>query len=150
MLRRLQVVSNKNADAMSKAAVKMVRGRFVQKDHVNKTAILPTSQESLYWIDKTAIPTGLMSLEGDLSDYDTRFETIEAGDFVVLEKAISGERYATTEFVATGLVVGDYLIVEVAAGNDQGKVKKNATATNLKYGGAFTDNGKTLAIVEVL
>jgi len=150
MLRRLQVISNKNADAMNKAAVAMKRGMMVQKDLANKTAILPTTTEGLYFVNKDNYPIGLMSLEGELSDYDTRFESISANEFVILEKPISGERYATTEYVSTDLSVGNYLIVETAAGETQGKLKKNATATGFVYDGTFSDNGNTLAIVQVL
>lgn len=150
MLRHLQGISNKNVDAMIKSATPTTRGRMVQKDLATGTAVLPLSQEGLYFINKTAIPTGLMSLEGELSDYDTRFEAIAANDFVVLEKPLSGERYATSEFVSTGLTVGDYLIVSVTVDANQGKLIKNATATPFKYGGTKIENGHTLAIVEIV
>lgn len=150
MLRRLQVVSNKNADASFKASVASVRGRLVQKDYANGVVIVPTSQEGLYWADKAQIPTGLMTLEGELSDYDARYETINVGEFVVLETPLSGEKYGTTEFVATGLSVGDYLEVETDAGANQGKLVKTVAATGLKYAGIIVDNGNTLAVVEVL
>lgn len=150
MLRRLQVVSNKNADAGFKASVASVRGRLVQKDYTNGVVIVPTSQVGLYLVDKGQFPTGLMSLEGELSDYDTRYETINAGEYVVLETPLSGEKYGTNEYVSTGLVVGDYLEVETDAGANQGKLIKAAAATGLKFAGTTVDNGKTLAIVEVV
>lgn len=133
MLRRLQVISHKNADAMFKAGSAMKRGRLVQKDHATKSAVLPSSTDELYFVTKDNYPIGLMSLEGELSDYDPRFEAISANEPVILEKPLSGERYGTTEYVSTGLVAGDYLIVEVAAGDDQGKLKKNDTATKFKF-----------------
>jgi hypothetical protein len=58
-----------------------------------------------------------------------------------------GERYATDQYIATGLVTGNALMVGV-----DGKFAK-ATATSVPtryiYGGEFDDNGHTLAIVEV-
>lgn len=150
MLRRLDVVSNKPAPSSFKAGAAMVRGRLVQKNLTTGTVGLPTSAEGLHFVTKDSYPIGLMSLEGDLSDYDTRFEAIASGELVVLEKPMSGERYATTEFVATSLTTGCYVTVETTVGADQGKIKYSSTATPYKYGGAFTDNGHTLAIVEVL
>ncbi|GAB6989361.1 hypothetical protein [Paenibacillus pini] len=150
MLRHLQGISNKNVDAMLSASSTLVRGQLVQKDYTNGGVIKPLSQEGLYFVDKAQIPTGLMSLEGDLSDYDVRFENIAKGTLVTLEKPISGERYATSEFVATGLVAGDYLIASTTVDADQGKLKKNASATPFIYRGTKIENGHTLAIVEIL
>jgi hypothetical protein len=150
MLRKLQTISNKNADAMFKAGVAMKRGMLVQKDYTNKVAILPVSQEGLFFATRDNYPMGLMAAEGELSDYDSRFETFAEGDGVILEKPFAGERYAIDQYISTDLVVGDYLIAEVTIGANQGKLKKNATATNFKYCGTMSDNGNTLAIVEVL
>lgn len=149
MLKHLQTISNKNADAMFKASVPMVRGRMVQKDYATKTAVLPTSQEGLFFVTKDNYPTGLMSLEGELSDYDVRLENIAANEGVILETPIKGERYANSEYVAAGLVDGDYLSVETS-GADQGKLKKSTTPTGYRYCGTYNDNGHTLAIVEIL
>ena len=150
MLRRLQSVSGKNIDTQLKAAVTMVRGRLVQKDIVNGTVILPTSQEGLFLVDKDVQPTGLMAYEGEISDYDTRLETIAQNDFVQTEKPISGERFATTEFVATGFSVGDYAEVSTVVDATQGKMIKKATAGAFKYDGTVVENGHTLAIFEVV
>lgn len=149
MLRRLQTNSFKAVDSMNKAAVAMVKGMLVQKDLATKTVKLPTSQEGLFFVTRDNYPVGIMSMEGELSDYDPRFENIEANSQVVLEKPVAGERYATDQIVTTGLAVNDYLIAEVTVGADQGKLKKNATATSFVYGGTYTDGSKTLHIVEV-
>lgn len=150
MLRNLQGFSNKNIDATLKSAVATVRGRVVQKDYTNGNVILPTSQEGLFFINKAQIPTGLMSLEGELSDYDTRYETIAIGDAVVLEKPLSGEVYGTTEFVAASFVVGSYAAVSDVVDATQGKFIYSATATGFRYKGTIVDNGITLAVIEVL
>lgn len=149
MLRNLQTIPHKNADAMFKAASEVTRGRLVQKNHVTKTAILPTSQEGLYFINKDNYPIGIMSVEGELSDYDPRLEKIQAGESVVLETPLHGERYGVSEYVPDGLVEGDHLEVEIAGAN-QGKLKKSTDVTKFKYCGTFNDNGHTLAVIEVL
>ncbi|MFF2834257.1 hypothetical protein ACFVSK_21030, partial [Cellulosimicrobium cellulans] len=74
MLRNLQTHPHKVADATFQSATPTVRGRLVQKDFSTKTVIAPTSQEGLYWVTKDNYPVGLMSAEGEISDYDTRLE----------------------------------------------------------------------------
>ena len=150
MLRRLQNFNGKNIDAQTTAGAAMVKGMLVQKNLVTGTAILPLSQEGLYFVDKDNQPMGLMAYEGEISEYDDRLVKIASGDPVQLEKPISGERYATDQFTATGLAVGNYLIAVVAPGATQGFLIKNATATPFKYGGTVVENGHTLAIVEVI
>lgn len=145
MLRRLQTTNGKNIDVMNSAAVDMVRGMVAQKDLANKTAVIPADQTGLYFVDKDVQPTGLMSYEGDLSEYDTRLDNIKAGQPVQLEPLFSGERYATDQVVTTGLAVGDPLEADTTTG----KLKKSASAQRLVYGGTFIDNGHTLYIVQV-
>lgn len=152
MIRRLQTILHKNVDATFTASVAMVRGMLVQKDLATKTVVLPTSNEGLYFVTKESVPTGIMTAEGELSDYDPRYEAISAGEKVKLEKPISGEKYAVDQFVDSevdALEEGDYLTV-VTSGANQGKIVKSETATNFAYGGTYNDNGKTLAIVQVL
>lgn len=144
MLRRLQTM-NKNIDAQMKADVAMKRGMFVQKDLATGKAILPVDQKNLFFVDRDVQPTGLMAYEGEISDYDERLENIAVGDFVQLEKPMHGERFATDQFVETGLVVGGYV-----AADTQGKAIASADETGFVYGGVYNDNGKTLAIVEVV
>lgn len=151
MLRRLQVISNKPAEAMLKANTNMVRGMAVQKDLANGEVVLPTSQTGLYFVTKEDYATGVMAYEGELSSYDERLDNIKEGEFVVLEKPMSGERYATDQFVSNGLTVGDYLAVEdTVADNNLGKWIKSTDATSFIYGGEYKDNGHTLAIIQVL
>ena len=147
MLRRLQTIDGKNIDVMCTANANMVRGMVVQKDLENKKAIFATDQTALYFVDKDNQPTGLMSYEGEISEYDVRLENIKSGEFVQLEKMFSGERYATDQITIEGLVVGDKL----DAGAD-GKLTKAAleSTSNLVYGGAYNDNGHALGIVQVL
>lgn len=151
MLRRLQTILHKNVEATYVAGSDMIRGMLVQKDINTKTAILPTSNTGLYFVTKESIPTGIMTAEGELSDYDIRYENILAGEKVKLEKPISGERYATDQFVdneSDPLGEGDYLTV-ATSGTDKGKLVKSESATNFIFGGTYNDNGKILAIVQV-
>ena len=150
MLRRLQNIVGKNIDGQFAAEVVMKRGLLVQKDGTTKKIVLPTSQEGLFWLDADKQPTGLMAYEGEISDYDTRLDTIQVGEFGQLEKPVSGERYATTEYVEAGLVVDGYVAVETTVGADQGKIIHSATATPMVYRGLHNDNGNQLAIIEVL
>lgn len=150
MLRRLQTIDGKNIDVQMKADVAMKRGMLVQKDYANGKAIMPTSQVNLFWVNKDVQPTGLMSYEGDISDYDTRLETIAVGDFVQLEKPLAGERYATDQFVSTSLVANCYVEVSTAADATLGKIIYKSSASPYKYVGAYTDNGTTLALIEVV
>lgn len=149
MLRRLEVHVHKAADATFQAATPTVRGRLAQKDFSTKTIVSPTSQEGLYWVNKDNYPTGLLSLEGELSDYDVRLENVKAGEFVVLEKPLPGEVYATDQIALTGLAEGDYLEVETT-GDNAGQLKKSAAASQFKYRGTKIDNGHTLGRVEIL
>lgn len=149
MLRRLEVHVHKAADATFQAATPTVRGRLVQKDFSSKTIVAPTSQEGLYWVNKDNYPTGLLSLEGELSDYDDRLENIKAGEFVVLEKPLPGEVYATDQISLAGLVEGDYLEAETA-GDKAGQLKKSSGPANFKFRGTKVDNGHTLGRVEIL
>lgn len=149
MLRHLQTHPHKAADASFQTATPTVRGRLVQKDFSTKTVVTPTSQDGLYWVAKDNYPIGLMSVEGELSDYDARLENIDAGEFVVLETPMSGERYGTTEYIETGLVENDFLEAETT-GVNAGKLKKSASNTKFRFAGTKDDNGNTLAIIEVL
>ncbi|PZT57488.1 hypothetical protein [Paenibacillus silvae] len=149
MLRRLEVHVHKAADATFQAATPTVRGRLAQKDFSTKTAVTPTSQQGLYWVNKDNYPTGLLGLEGELSDYDTRLESVKAGEFVVLEKPLPGEVYGTDQIVLSGLAEGDFLAVETSGGN-AGKLIKSTDPTQFKFRGTKVDNGNTLGRVEIL
>jgi len=151
MLRQLQHVSGKNVDASFKSEVKTVRGRLVQKDQKNKTFKLATSQEGVYFLDKEQIPSGINVIFNNMSDYHENFEVVSQDEFALLVAPLKGERYATSEFVEVGLVEGDYLTIETAGGDDQGKLKKLDTGTSqFVYGGIHNDNGNELAIVEIV
>lgn len=149
MLRELQTQSGKNIDAMYKADVAMVTGMAVVKNFADKTADLPAAAttDGFFFVNKQRVPTGANCAKVDMSDYDTNFTGIALGEAVTLTAPVIGERYATDQFTATGLAVGNALMVGI-----DGKFAK-ATATSVPtryiYGGTYDDAGHTLAIVEV-
>jgi len=150
MLRRLQNFNGKNIDATKKAKVAMVRGLLVQKDVTTGEAVLPVSQEGLFFVDRDAQPTGLGAMAGDVSEYDDSLDKIAAGVPVQLEGFVKGEIYAVDQFVATGFAVGNYAEVSNVVDATQGKIIKKATAGAFRYLGTMTEGTHTLAMVEVL
>lgn len=146
MLRELQTIVNKNVDAMYKADVAMVTGMAVVKNFADKTADMPKAAtvEGFYFVNKERIPIGINCAKTDMSDYATDFTVIAANDPVKLITPMIGERYAVDQFVATGLAVGNSLMVGI-----DGKFAKSTVASRIIYGGTFDDAGHTLAIVEI-
>ncbi|MFA6832560.1 MAG: hypothetical protein WCR36_09895 [Bacteroidaceae bacterium] len=145
MLRELQTAKDKNIDAMYKADVAMVTGMAVVKNMADKTADMPAAAtvDGIFLVNKERIPTGINTARTDMSDYDDDFCNIKVGEPVKLIPMYVGERYATDACVATGLTVGDALMVGV-----DGKFAKATKASTLIYGGTFNDAGHTLHIVE--
>lgn len=146
MLRELQTIANKNVDTMYKADVAMVTGMAVVKNFADKTADMPTAAtvEGFYFVNKERVPIGINCAKTDMSDYEEDFTAIKTGEPVKLITPMIGERYAVDQYVATGLTVGNSLMV----GTD-GKFVKATVASRIIYGGTFDDAGHTLAIVEI-
>ena len=150
MLRELQTNLNKATNAMFKAEVAMVTGMGVVKDYTDKTVGFPSAEtaDNIFFVNKERIPTGINAGRGDMSDYDTNFTSIAEDEPVKLITPEVGERYAVDQYVATGLAVGNVMSV----GTD-GKWEKATASTVLSpyiYDGTYTDNGRTLAIIEVI
>lgn len=142
MYRRLKSNFGKVKDATFKAEVAMKKGMFIVKDFANKTVELPSALTStgIFIVDFDPEYKGLMAVENNISDYDSRMNDIAIGAPVTLEIIEVGEEYATDQFVATGIAVGDSL--EVAT---TGKLVKAAGATNIKATNiAYNDAGHTL------
>jgi len=146
MLRELQTISNKNVDAMYKADVAMVAGMAVVKNYVDKTADMPAAATvaGFYFVTKERVPIGINCAKTDMSDYSTDITVIAANEPVKLITPMIGERYAVDQYVATGLAVGNSLMVGI-----DGKFAKATVASRIIYGGTFNDAGHTLAIVEI-
>lgn len=153
MLRHLQVISNKNIDAQYKAAVSIKRGMLVNKKHVDKTAILPITDE-VYFVDRGLKVDPILSMIGTLSDYETALETIEKNEFVDLVPMERGERYGTDAYNSEKLTDYDadkYVKVDITASSPtQGKFIASETATKYKSCGLYNDNGHTLLKVEIV
>lgn len=111
MLRELQTISGKNADAMLTAGEAMVRGMGVVKSGTE--AVLPAALtcDNIFFVTKETIATGLLSVQGELSEYTADFENIAEDEPVVLVKPFVGERYAVDQFATEKPVAGDYLMV---------------------------------------
>lgn len=81
MLRELIVNSGYAATAMFTADVAMEQGMVVVKSGTE--AVLPTAGAGdLFFVTKERIPSGLLSVQGELSDYISDFENIEANEYV--------------------------------------------------------------------
>lgn len=144
MYRRLKSNFGKVKDATFKAEVVMKKGMFVVKDFANKTVELPSAETStgIFIVDFDPEYTGLLAVQPNVSDYDARMNDIAVGQKVTLEIIEVGEEYATDQFVAAGIAVGDSLAVGTA-----GKLIKavSPATTNLKATNiAYNDAGKTL------
>jgi 6-phosphogluconate dehydrogenase (decarboxylating) len=148
MLRVLQSINAKNADAMYVAGEAMVKGMGVVKSSDNEV-ILPNTATAtdIFLVTKEMIPTGVNTLYGELSDYSDCFENIAADEPVALITPFKGERYFTNQ--ADTVAVGDYLV----AGTD-GKFEKAASTTsNLKvtsvtYKDAGTHSGIVFEVTD--
>lgn len=146
MLRELQTNNGKVVNAMYKTDVALVTGMAVKKNFTDKTVDMPAAAtvDGFYLVNKQRIPTGINCARGDMSDYDDDFNRISIGEFVDLVTPEVGERYAVDQYVATGLTVGNALMV----GAD-GKFAKATAPSRFIFGGTYNDAGHTLAIVEV-
>jgi hypothetical protein len=124
MLRVLQSINGKNADAMYTADVAMVKGMGVVKSASNEVKFpASATAQNVFFVTKEMITTGVNTLYGELSDYNDAFEKIVADEPVVLVAPYKGERYFTDQ--ADTVAVDDYLVV----GTD-GKFEKAASTTS--------------------
>jgi len=146
MLRELQVTMNKPANSMYKCGEEqLTTGSAVVLDEVNKKFVFPTANTAgdLLFVDKERIPTGLNAVRTDVSDYDKDFTTVTSGEFAKVIAYYVGERFATDQFVETGLNVGDRLVA-----NTEGRLIKG-TNSRYVFKGIFNDAGHKLAVVQV-
>lgn len=149
MFRNYQNQLHKNVDASFKAAADTVRGSLVTKNYANGTfAVAASATADVYILDQEQIASGINVVYANTSDADAQYETVKEGTFGLLIKPQSGERFGTTEFVAAGFAVGDYAGIGLTT--NAGKFVKSTDATKFKYVGTKVDNGKTLAVIEVL
>lgn len=149
MLRVLQSINGKNADAMYTADVAMVKGMGVVKGTNNEVIFPATSTaNNVFFVTKEMIPTGVNTLYGELSDYVDNFEKIAADEPVVLVTPLKGERYFTDQ--ADTVVVGDYLVVGVDGKFEKATTGKtsNLLVKNITYKDAGSHAGIVIEVVD--
>ena len=148
MLRELQVILNKNIDAMYVAGENMVTGMGVIKDFADSNVDLPAAEKAtnIFFVNYDPIIIGNAAIY-EMSDYDDFYNKIASGERIKLVQPLAGERYATDQYTSTGLENGNAMSV----GTD-GKWKKATAqlASHFVYSGTMPDNGHTLAIIEVV
>lgn len=143
MFRRLQSNFGKTKDATFTAGEAMVKGMLVVKDYANKEVNLPAAAvgTNVFIVDFSPEYVDMLAVQANTSDYDAVMNTIAEDARVSLELLEVGEVYATDQFTATGIAVGDALQV----GTD-GKLAKKATGTSplVATDIAYSDAGNTL------
>lgn len=145
MLRELIVNSGYAATAMFTADVAMEQGMVVVKSGTE--AVLPTAGAGdLFFVTKERIPSGLLSVQGELSDYIDAFENIAANEYVVLNKYHVGDVIATNQITGTP-TAGTYLI---AAIDGTLTAQTSTTTSNMVCRGTYNDAGHTLYKVEIV
>lgn len=145
MLRELIANSGYAANAMFTADVDMVQGMVVVKSGTEAT--LPTAGAgNLFFVTKERIPTGVLSLKGELSDYIDDYENIKAGELVKLEKYYVGDVVATDQITGTP-TAGTYLI---AAIDGTLTAQTSGTTSTMICRGTYNDAGHTLYKVEIV
>lgn len=127
MYRRLKANFGKVKDATFTAGEAMEKGMLVVKDFSTSEVNLPASAvgTNVFIVDFDPEYLDMLSVEANISDYDSRMNTIAEDAKVTLEILQVGEEYATDQFTATGIAVGDSLQV----GTD-GLLAKKASGTS--------------------
>ena len=150
MFRRLQSNFGKTKDTTYTAGEALTKGMLVVKDRANKEVTTPASAIAtgvdIYMLDFDPDYTGLLAVQENVSDYDSRMNDVADGARVALELLEVGEVYATDQYDAGVYAVGDFLQV----GTD-GKLEAYAgtSAPLVVYDGAYDDAGNTLLAFEV-
>lgn len=145
MLRDIRTLFDKPVPTSYKAAAGFQTGMAVvlnDTDNVAKFADAATSA-NLWFVDKERIPTGINAGRQNLSDYETEYVTVNAGDFVKLKKYLPGDEFATDAKGAA--TIGK----TVEAGAD-GKLVDAASASPYLYVADYNDNGHVLMHIRVL
>lgn len=135
---RLQNDFGKNVNAQYKVkTAKLTRGMFVTYSHADESVIAATNTAAVSGIlDRDVIVTRDVAMGYPVSMYDAEQDACNVGDYVGVVKPTSGERYATTEFVAvdgTTITAADYAVgtqLDVANGK---LTKKGASSTSKIY-----------------
>ena len=148
MLRDNIVNDGKFAIATHKAEADCSTGMGVVIDVATKTFAVPSEETAtdIYLIDKERIPTGINASKTDYSDYFEEFVTVEKDEFAKLVKYVRGESFLTDQIGSD--VTADAVGKRVAVGTD-GKWKVATVASAYEVAGIVSDNGHTLAKIQV-
>lgn len=149
MLRELQTIIHKPADAMNKSAEDVVITGMGVIKNADGTFEFPAAATGadIFLVDKERIATGMMAgYDGQLSDYYEEFVTVKGGEFAKLIKYVAGERFATDQVTGLdALVPGKAL--EVGA---DGKWVAATGKSIYIFKGQYLDCGKyPMALIEV-
>lgn len=145
MIRTLQCIDHKNIPVVT-ASADLKRGAIVTKTVDNK--VDNASAAGFGFVDITPNYDGINAV---VIPSDGDFENIESGALCLYIPVHSGERYATSEVVASGLTKGDMLTF--GASDNVGKLVEveSGKTGEFVYGGAYDDpTGIKMYIVEKL
>ncbi|MDD6837362.1 MAG: hypothetical protein PUF04_09460 [bacterium] len=144
MLRDIVVNGHNAALATYKAAVDMKTGMAVVKGTDN-TVSLAADAKDVFFVQKARIPTGANAAVLNHSDWLEEYNTVKAGDCVVLYKYQPGDLFATDAFESEdalasmdngdGVTFADGIL---AAGD----------GTHYVFRGVIMDAGHPLALIE--
>lgn len=131
MLRYLQVTENKPVK-ITTASVAVKRGAPITVDFTDGTVAPATAGTGLYLADVAKNYDGINAI---IEPTDGDFEDIKVGGKVLRVVPFVGDRFATTEVTAAGLVAGDPLVATA------GKFVKAGSAKDYEfvYGGTYAD-----------
>lgn len=136
-------------DATYKAHAAMKTGYAVVKD-ADKVTAFPSAAtgDELWFVNKARVPSGVNAARSEFSDFDANFNDVAQNEMIVLTKYKPGQIFGTDGTDA--LAAGDVGKVLVSGVDGKLELAANTTTSPYKYLGAYTDNGHTLAKIEVL
>ena len=148
MLREFRVNGADAPAAYFKADVELQTGMGVVKDYANGLAKLPdaATSEGIFLVAKQPIATGMYA-GMDLSDYFEEYNTVAAGDTVVLYSYRDDSAFGTDQYDDGLASITTATYVEV--GTD-GKWASATAASKYLATGLYDDAGHTLLRIEVL
>jgi ribosomal protein S8E len=128
MIRKIQVVADKHAPAQYVAGEALTRGMAVKIDYTTDKVKAQTGAAT-YFVDVQPNYDGINAV---VEPQEKDYESIAAGDKVVLIPVLPGEAYATTEVTVGTLAKGD--LIEATAGKFAAKADGDFV-----FDGAYSD-----------
>ena len=152
MLRDLMVNESLVADATFKADVAMATGMGVQKNHADGTADFPAAETAvnIFAVQKSRIPVGIETARTEFSDWDAAFNTVAVNEIVVLYQYPAGSQFGTDAFASALTNADKGKVLSVGTDGEWKKATASTVNSAYKFLGLYTENGHTLAKIEVL